>query len=146
QAWGRNDEVGPSADVYSLGAIMYEMLTGRPPFTGDAHHVIMKARSRPPVFPRRRRDSVDPALEAICLKCLEKTPMRRYESMNELAGDLERFIDGGEVSALRAVSPDSQWADLGTESDEGGETKTWVPDGTTEPGPAKIKSWWQFWR
>lgn len=107
QAWGRNDEVGPSADIYSLGAIMYEMLTGRPPYSGDAFQVIMKARSRPPVSPRQRRDSVDPALEAICLKCLEKTPERRYEGMGELAGDLERFIEGVEVFALRAASPDT---------------------------------------
>ncbi len=146
QAWGRNQEVGPSADIYSLGAIMYEMLTGRPPFTGDAYQVIMKARSRPPVAPRRRRDSVDPALEAICLKCLEKTPDRRYQSMGTLAEDLQRFIDGFEVAALRTVAHGIQWVDPATDSDEGGVTKTWVAMGTTKPGSAKSKSWWQFWR
>jgi serine/threonine protein kinase len=146
QAWGRNDEVGPSADIYSLGAILYEMLTGQPPFTGDPLQVIMKARSRPPVPPRRRRDSVDPALEAICLKCLEQTADQRYESMATLAQDLRRFIDNVEVHALQVAPPTSQRLDPTIDPNDGGETKTWVPDGTTEPVPAKIKSWWQFWR
>jgi serine/threonine protein kinase len=94
QAWGRTEEVGPSADIYSLGAIMYEMLTGRPPFTGDLDQVLMKVRTRPPVPPRQRRDSIDPGLEAICMKCLEKTVERRYPSMGKLAEDLQRSMNG----------------------------------------------------
>jgi serine/threonine protein kinase len=139
QAWGHTGEAGPSADIYSLGAIMYQMLTGRPPFTGDAYQVIMKARSRPPVPPRQRRDSVDPALEAICLKCLEKTAVRRYESMGKLAEDLRRVIDGVEVHALREVSPNSQRVDPASDSNQSAETKPWVSIGTTESGPAGSK-------
>ena len=105
QAWGRIEEVGPAADIYSLGAIMYQMLTGRPPFTGNPFQVIEKVRRRPPVSPRQRRDSIDPALEAICMKCLEKRIERRYKSMGNLAEDLQRFMSGGQVDALSETSP-----------------------------------------
>jgi eukaryotic-like serine/threonine-protein kinase len=143
QAWGQTGEVGPSADIYSLGAIVYEMLTGHPPFTGDRYQVIMKARSSPPVPPRRQRESIDPALEAICLRCLEKSPDHRYESMGALAEDLLRFLDGVEVSALRGLPFGHR--SVGPAS-LGEETGTWVPGGTTEDGPEKARRWWQFWR
>lgn len=143
QAWGHTSEVGPSADIYSIGAIMYEMLTGRPPFTGDRCQVITKARTSPPVPPRRQRESIDPALEAICLRCLEKVADRRYESMGALAEDLLRFLDGVEVSALRGFSSDHRW--VGPTS-FGEETRTWVQGRTTEDGPEKARRWWQFWR
>jgi len=146
QAWGRIEEVGPAADIYSLGAIMYQMLTGRPPFTGNPFQVIEKVRRRPPVSPRQRRDSIDPALEAICMKCLEKTIERRYKSMGNLAEDLQRFMSGAEVSALREVSPSSQGVAPVSDSDDSAKTKTFVSRGTTEPVPARSKSWWQFWR
>jgi serine/threonine protein kinase len=146
QAWGETDGVGPSADIYALGAIIYEMLTGQPPFTGDSYQVIVKARSQPPVPPRQRRDSVDPSLEAICLKCLEKTPERRYESMKRLAEDLGRFLGRLEVSALRERLSDSRPVDAAIGPRDIGETRTWIPDGTTEPGSGRVKSWWQFWK
>ena len=146
QAWGRNEDVGPSADIYSLGAIMYEMLTGRPPFTGNAFQVITKVRSRPPISPRQRRDSIDPALEAICMKCLEKTVDRRYQSMGNLAEDLQRFIDGAEVSALQQDSPNCHLVASTNRSAVNDETESLVRIGTTEPGQSRTKSWWQFWR
>jgi serine/threonine protein kinase len=146
QAWGRIEEVGQSADIYSLGAIMYEMLTGRPPFTGDPFQVIMKVRSRPPATPRLRRDSIDPGLEAICMKCLEKTVERRYQSMGSLAKDLQRFIDGAEVDAIREVSLSSRLVARASDSDDGAGITTSVSTGTTEQDQPRTKSWWQFWR
>ena len=146
QAWGRIVDVGPSADIYSLGAVMYEMLTGRPPFTGDPFQVIMKVTSRPPVPPRQRRDSIDPALEAICMKCLEKPIKRRYQSMANLAEDLQRFIDGAEVSALRDVSPSSESVAAVSGTVDSAKISTFVSMRTIKSGQSRTKSWWQFWR
>jgi serine/threonine protein kinase len=146
QAFGRNEKVGPSADIYSLGAIMYEMLTGGPPFSGKSFDVIMIVRSRPPISPRQRRKSIDPALESICMKCLEKTVERRYQSMAHLAEDLQRFISGAEVSAVREVSTSSESVSSTTNSDDRANKTTSVAIGTTESGQTKTKSWWQFWR
>jgi serine/threonine protein kinase len=146
QTLGGMEEVGPSADIYSLGAIMYEMLTGQPPFTGDTFQVIEKVRSRPPVLPSQRRDSVDPALEAICMKCLEKSVECRYQSMGTLAEDVRRFLSGDEVIAQRDTSRSSDGVAPASDSDDNAKIETAVSMGTTEPGQSTTKSWWQFWR
>jgi serine/threonine protein kinase len=146
QALGRIKEVGPRADIYSLGAIMYEMLTGRPPFDGHTFDVIMKVRTKTPVSPRQRRESIDPALEAICTKCLEKTLESRYQSMGNLAEDLQRFMSGAEVSALAEVRPSSQSVAPASGSVDSAKIRTSVSMGTTESGQSRTKSWWQFWR
>jgi serine/threonine-protein kinase len=80
-------------DVYALGAILYEALTGRPPFSGETKlQILHRVRSEPPTPPSQHRPDVPPWLEAICLKCLEKSPARRYRSAQELADDLGLWL------------------------------------------------------
>jgi eukaryotic-like serine/threonine-protein kinase len=146
QAFGQIDDVGRPADIYSLGAVMYEMLTGRPPFTGQPHQILSKVLGRPPAPPRQRRDSIDSGLEAICMKCLEKTVDRRYQSVGHLAEDLQRYISGVEVSALRDISSSGGGVSPASDSDDSANRTTSVAMGTTEPAQSRTKSWWQFWR
>ena len=95
QAAGRSCEVGPAADIYSLGALFYEMLTGRPPFREDNPlDTLMDVLSREPTLPRKFNPKVPRGLELICLKCLAKSPEDRYRSAAALADDLEHFARG----------------------------------------------------
>jgi hypothetical protein len=125
---------------------MYELLTGQPPFTGQMLQVISDVMSRPPVPPRQRRDSVAPSLEAICLKCLEKTAKRRYENMGKLAEDLQRFVSGGEVSALSELAPLNAQIHSDKVLQGPSQTDTSPISTTLQAGQTKTKSWWQFWK
>src|SRR5262249_21652774 len=100
QAAGKGKEIGPATDIYSLGAILYEMLTGAPPFEGhSAWETVGLVLSAAPVPPSRRTPLVPRDLETICLKCLEKEPHRRYATGLVLAEDLRRFRSGEPIHA-----------------------------------------------
>src|SRR5438046_4590099 len=101
QAAGRAREVGPAADVYALGAILYECLTGRPPFQADSWgQLIAQVLNDEPIPPTRLQPGVPPELETVCLQCLEKEPARRYAGAGALADDLGRILQRKPVVAV----------------------------------------------
>lgn len=100
QARGRASDIGPAADIHALGIILYELLTGRTPFRGESDlDTLQMVTSAEPVPPRQLRSGLAGDLNTICLKCLEKNTSRRYGSAQQLAQDLERFLEGRPILA-----------------------------------------------
>jgi eukaryotic-like serine/threonine-protein kinase len=110
QAEARKQDIGPSTDVYGLSGILYELLTGHPPFHGDTNlETLRRVIADEPIAPRRSRPGLPRDLETICLKGLAKRPEKRYATAAKLADDLERFLGGLPIMARPAPPRERAW-------------------------------------
>eukprot|EP00913_Durusdinium_trenchii_P035318 g33048.t1 len=110
QANGDSNAVGPHSDVYSLGAVLYALLIGRPPFhAATVMETLDQVRNREPVALRQFNPAIDKDLETICLKCLEKEPQSRYSTAEQLSDELLRFLDGRPIIARPLSRPAKTW-------------------------------------
>jgi eukaryotic-like serine/threonine-protein kinase len=110
QAAGRQEALGPASDVYAMGAVLYELLTGRPPFlTGSLQETLQRIRDAEPVGVRALNPAIHRDLETICLKCLEKEPARRYATAEALGEDLARWLQRRPIAARPAGGLERAW-------------------------------------
>ena len=109
QAFGESSKVDARSDVFSLGVMLYEMLTGERPFQGNRRMLLLQVVEVDPRSPRALIADIPSDLETICLKALSKSKSRRYQSAAEMSGDLRRFLDGRPIKARRMGVPESLW-------------------------------------
>jgi eukaryotic-like serine/threonine-protein kinase len=110
QASGITKNVGPACDIYALGAMLYELLTGGPPFRGrDPVETVLQVLSQEPIALRRLAPKTPRDLETICLKCLEKQPAKRYGTARALADDLSRWLEGRPIQARPTSLSEKVW-------------------------------------
>jgi tRNA A-37 threonylcarbamoyl transferase component Bud32/tetratricopeptide (TPR) repeat protein len=102
--------IGPAADLHALGALLYHLLTGRPPFQGaSTAETLEQVRNQDPVPPRQLNGRIARDLETICLTCLEKVPSRRYQTAEAMAGDLRLWLEGRPIKARRVSPMERAW-------------------------------------
>lgn len=110
QTSGKSGKIGPTSDVYGLGAILYHLLTGRPPFQAETiEEVLRQLHEADPVAPRLMNPGIPLDLETICLRCLEKEPVKRYQTARSMADELDRFLRDEPIQARPVRTPEKIW-------------------------------------
>jgi serine/threonine protein kinase len=152
QASGRHDLIGPSTDVYSIGATLYSLLTGCPMFSGSLFEVIDKVRNEWPIPAKNLVPSISDGVDAVIWKCIQKDPNRRYDSCESLAYDLERCLDGNMPFTLlkrkirqnqrekHEAEEKQKYRDLWAQAFP---PKDLIPNVLIRP---TSKRWWEFWK
>ena len=149
QAQARHDDVGPTADVYAMGVILYELLAGCAPYEGASDVEVLRQSIEGQLkYPRHIRTDIPRDLEAICLKAMDRTPARRYRTAIDLADDLHRFLDGKPTLArpLNWAGRSLKWLGVTTKpslapSSQSLQSCSWPLGVVCPPDPTTIDSW-----